>query len=324
MEVLKVLVSLSLSPLGFGIIIFAVMALVRGQKAKRHRTGNVPARGTVVTRGFMSQTVRAGSLLVLLAFILAAASVLLRSNPLEVLWWRYSAPLLVGVVVLAVLFVHLVQNRVAPEAPVFSSTPRNWRTFTRPRDLVLAAIALVLTVFTVLAAGAASSPDDNGLYSMLIIWNGDEVAGQATFFGWAYGISVLLAILALAVVLFSVLRTDAVQPFRRPESVAAESVIRRQNSLLISRFAVATMALTLGGSWIDIGFAGTGRSGVGIPGVGNFYWSAGYADFAYVIILAGVVVQTAGVVWLLFGATPSQWLTRTANKPANVSLEGAL
>jgi hypothetical protein len=192
----------------------------------------------------------------------------------------------------------VVREQVRPQTPVIPVVRRGWASFLSPQVAVVAIVALALFTITTLVAGAASRPDDNGWYSILEIPVGDG-AGSSTFFGWAYGVPALVAIAALTALVWASLRVDALRPFVRPETVAAETESRRGTAALLARLFTATVLLTLGGAWLMIGGAGTGSVGFSIPGVGTYMFSAGYASFAPAFVVAGVGMQTAAVVLLL-------------------------
>jgi hypothetical protein len=223
---------------------------------------------------------------------------LFSSDPTAVRWWWYAASPAAAAVCMAVVLGVFVRERVRPETPVIPVVRRGWVSFLSPQVAVVAIVALALFTITTLVAGAASRPDDNGWYSILEIPVGDG-AGSSTFFGWAYGVPALVAIAALTALVWASLRADALRPFVRPETVAAETESRRVTAALLARLFTATVLLTLGGAWLMIGGAGTSSVGFSMPGVGTYMFSAGYASFAPAFVVAGVGLQTVAVVLLL-------------------------
>jgi hypothetical protein len=61
--------------------------------------------------------------------------------------------------------------------------------------------------------------------------------------------------------------------------------------------------------------------GVGIPGVGLFMFSAGYASFAPAFVTAGVALQTAAIVLLLLTIRMRRRLGQMPAAPAQLSTD---
>ena len=244
-------------------------------------------------------------------------------DPLDVRWWVFAAPPSAATVCFAVMFVVLTRERAHPAVPVTPVVRRGWAHFVSHRDAVIATAALALFVLTALVAGGASSPDDKGWFSQLVIPVGDTGHGSMTFFGWAYSVPALVAIAALTALVVGSLRNDSFRPFVRPETVGAETAARRDTAALLTRLFIATILLTLGGAWLMIGGAGSGAVGVGIPGVGVFMFSAGYASFAPAFVVAGVALQTAAVVLLLLTIRMRRRLGPMPPAPAQLSTDVA-
>lgn len=167
-------------------------------------------------------------------------------------WWRYATPLLTAVLILAVVLFHIVSRRtVAPARPVVASARRTWLSF-GPRAGIIGAGALVAAfVATTLAAGAASSPDDRGryIYIELVAANTTIDPLRFWFYGWAYGIPVIICVGALAMMAWLTLRANALRPFRMPENTGMERRTRGQIAAGITSISSAAMLLALGGAF---------------------------------------------------------------------------
>lgn len=117
------------------------------------------------------------------------------------------------------------------------------------------------------------------------------------------GSFVQLAVTGILVVAVLVtIRRIALRPFSAPEQVTIETLERRETSSLTVDLSTSTLLLVLGAAWSFIGDAGSGSVGVGIPGQGDFAWSAGYADVAPALSVLGFLAQTAAATLLLIGA----------------------
>ena len=240
----------------------------------------------------------AGGLGILLAWFFVNALGYFSFAPFQVRWWVAVAPVLVATVAVVVALLR-ARPDARPEVPVTPLARRGWLSFTRRRDSITGMIVLAALVVTVIAAGAASAPDDNGWYAIILIPVGDQGAGSATFFGWAYGLPLLAAVVVLAAALAWALHRDAARPFLRPDTVAAETAARRSTSAVLFSLAVPAALLGLASAVHMVADAGLGSVGVGIPGVGNFNYSTGYAAFAPAMMWLSGGLRVWAIVWLL-------------------------
>ena len=223
--------------------------------------------------------------------------------PFGYAWWQYPFPIVAAIVVTAVVLTALGRRTAAPEVPVVPIAPRGWTTFTNRRELIVAIVSLALPIAVSVAAGLASSTNDAGLHILIEFPGPDlgngESGGTATFYGWAYSLPVMLGAAVLSLLVWLALRAGALPAFRRPDTVAEETVEREQIASALLRLCTAALLLPLGGALVQIGDAGLGRTGVGIPGVGDFMWSLGYSSFAFPIEILGYLLELAGVLILL-------------------------
>jgi len=178
-----------------------------------------------------------------------------------VTWWRFALPVFCAAVGLAVLLV-LVTTRGTkpPEIPVVDAR-RTWATF-GPRTMIIAAVvACAALLATTIAAGLASSPDDRGRYIWLAIPVPNEPAIDPVrqwFYGWAFGVPVLICLAVLVAVAWMVLHVNASRPFQRPETVVDERGARREVAAGAVNIALAGMLIALAGAWRLIARSGTG------------------------------------------------------------------
>lgn len=174
-------------------------------------------------------------------------------------WWRYATPVFAASVgVAALLLVIITSGRRAPELPVVSAR-RTWRSFSSPLGTAGAAVAVLALTTTTVLAGLASSNIDGGPYVFLEIDVPNESIDplRPWFYGWAYGVPVLTCTVGLVIVAVAALHANAVRPFLRPETVAAEQRERRSVALGIARIVTAAALLALAGAWRFIADAGS-------------------------------------------------------------------
>lgn len=309
-----------MDPVVLGIIGFAVVLAIRSRRSAAR-----PSRSV-----FLRRVAVVGSVVVLVPFVIIRALPLLDTarrhlapslpidlwNAPDYRWWTFPLPVLTATVVLLVVLAHLTRGVTPPEQPVSPVARRTWLTFTRRRDIVIAAVAVGTLMLISVLAGLASATDKHGLHTLIRIPGGDlglpggdpavppsQTAGFAGFYGWAYSVPVMVSLLALIAVAYLTLRVGSIRPFRRPETVQAETAERRQTAATVLWLFIPAVLLPLGGALDQIGGAGLGSTGVGIPGVGTFMWSVGYSAFAPAIVAAGSLLEAAAVALLLLGVT---------------------
>lgn len=211
------------------------------------------------------------------------------------LWWSLALPLAITAAgVLAVAFSVPRRARRTGE-PTLVGIRRTWLSFTDRLPLTLTGIAGALILVVTLICGAVSSPDEYGRY--VFINFGD--AGVATFYGWMFGVPVLIGLLLLITASLTALSRIATPPFSSPLAAQNETISRRTVSNAVVYLTGSVLALTLGGILKMIGGAGSGSVGVRIPGVGDFVWSPGYSSFAEFFTWSGWFLNVASFVMLI-------------------------
>lgn len=249
---------------------------------------------------------RVTAILLLVAFgIPDLAGVLRLYEPRAYHWFAFPLALAVGVVVLGVLIVTIGRAKLSQEAPVLPVRRRDWWTFSSRGQLATGGAAFAAVALTCIVAGANSG------WMTIAIPNG----GSSDFFGWAYGLPVLGGAILVAVLAIVALAANARPAFARPETVDGESEIRRRRARLIHRIALTSLLVPLGAAVLYIGDAASGRAGVGIPGVGDFYWGLGFSSLAEPLLFAGRALQIAAVItlFLLLDGRPRTW--RFSSRP---------
>lgn len=221
-----------------------------------------------------------------------------------VAWWRYAAPLLVAALGLGVLLALVLTRGTAPsEAPVPPVARRTWRSFGPRWGIVGAGILALVLLATTVTAGLASSPNSRGWYVWLEIPIANEPGVDPLrpwFYGWTYGVPVLLCLAALVAVAWAALHANAARPYLRPEAVVAEREGRRGVASGIVGVASAGMLLALAGAWRLIAGAGT-ITDVVIEGQNGGAYEATwrYAELAMLLGWLAPLLEIAAFVVLL-------------------------
>jgi hypothetical protein len=296
-------------PLVIALVAFAVIVIV--QRVRRVAPP-MPAAGSG-RRTFIARGLTIGASALILTYAATVASAIFLSEPWQVRWWYYTNVIAVAAIVVAVLLVVLVRVRVHREGTVTPITPRNWLTFTAARDRAIAGTAFGLLAVTCICAGLASSQDANGQYAIIAIGVGDS-SGTATFFGWAYGVPVLVVLVVLATLVFASLRANAHPPFVSAETVDEERSDRRETSAMIVGLSTAAVTTALGQAWAMIGSSGTGSVGVGIPGVGTFTSTSGYAAIAPAMLVVSGLLTMGALLYLLLAVRKGVASARSARR----------
>lgn len=248
---MQALVSLPL----FSLVVAAVVSVVF-VIAGRTKPVAVPARYT--------SELRALGVVSVLAIVAFAVENIVRGYLLRLVdvvdWWRYPTPILAAAVGLAVVGVLIaVRGSAAPELPVAPTAHRSWMSFGPRLGLALLAVTVGVLIATSVAAGLASSADREGRFIYLEIGapNVSIEPVRPWFFGWSYGVPVMISVAVLAVVVWFVLSRNAVRPFLRPGLVTAEESARRRLATAVVSIATGATLLALGGVFRFIGDAGT-------------------------------------------------------------------
>lgn len=225
-------------------------------------------------------------------------------------WWQFALPLVVAAAGMGVALVGVGRVRQRAGVPTLVGVRRTWMTFPSRAALTTVAVGGILLIAVTLICGVVSVPDERGAF--VLVDFGD--AGVSSFYGWTFGIPVLIALAALGLVTVVALRRIAAPAFRAPETVAEE---RRQRGVVADAVLViagGAVMLSLGSVLYFVGSVGLGSAGVGIPGVGDFVWTPGYSAIAPALRWAGWALLSAGSAVLLvlaLGRVPFAWPART-------------
>ena len=220
---------------------------IRSLRAKyRSAHALLAAVGIVIIVWFVGEVVVRGYLVVV---------------PEELSWVRFVAPITGATLGLGIVLLQIVvSGSEAPEEPGTLVPRRTWASFSDPRDLIGAVCVALVLLTTTIAAGMAASADRWGVSNSveLPVPNLAMVDPiRLPFFGWAYGIPVLVSAGILLLVVAALLQKNASRSFIRPETVMAERIARRQVARGGVRIATAALLLALAASWRVIAGAGS-------------------------------------------------------------------
>lgn len=247
------------------------------------------------------RVVWAGALLVLLAF---GMENILHGYVLDfadvVAWWRYAVPIAAALLVLGtLLIVILTRGTSRPLEPFVHAERRTWVSFAPRWGIIGTGLAVIALFLTSILAGAASSNLNGGPYVYLTIPVPNEQMDpiRSWFFGWAYGVPVLITLAALTAVLWGTLKANAVRPFLRAETVLGEKAARGVIASSALSISTAAALLSLAGAWRFIAAAGV-LGGLEIDGE-RFDVTWEYAEIAAIVGWAAPALEIAAFALLM-------------------------
>lgn len=274
-QLLHAALSLPLVSLALAAIIALGITVTPRWHARRQtrvRLGASAARGVAARHAPEHRVLGGSAIAVIVVFALEnlLTGYVLNLNGV-VSWWRYATPLATAAAGLTVLLALIVfRGSTPPERPVVPTSRRTWLTFT-PRVLSAGALtALLLLTLTTVGAGLASSTIGDGPHVYLEIAIPNETIDpiRPWFYGWAYGVPVLVCTALLVPVTVGALHANAARAFLRPETVLAEQRERRETAAGITSIATAAALLALAGAWRFIAESGS-ATGLTIQGDGR-------------------------------------------------------
>ncbi|UDF14215.1 hypothetical protein LH407_04970 [Antiquaquibacter oligotrophicus] len=233
-------------------------------------------------------------------------------------WWRYPLPLLAAALGLGVVLVSIMTTGTrTPEEPMLPTSRRTWATFGPRRGLVVAGVTLVGLAATTVAAGLASSSDENGrfIYLELVAPNTTLEPVRPWFYGWSYGVPVLVSVALLGLVTLGLLSRNAARPYLRADTVASEQGARTTVAAAAVHVATAAALLALAGALRFIARAGNLSSvAVGNSEPYEIVWR--YAALASAAGWVAPLLEVAGFTLLLFVGVRS---ARAVARPERVA-----
>ncbi|MCI1018790.1 hypothetical protein HWD99_09155 [Microbacterium sp. C5A9] len=304
----EILLALLSQPL-FSLAVAALVAIVWRLASRRSAAGGSDLPTTALDETVRARyrpemiAVRVGAIAVVVSLVLENLTATLTPPDSDaVSWWRYATPLLAGAVsLLALVCLVALRGSSAPRRPVPLAGRRTWATFGTRADLTGAGLAALALTLTAIAAGLASSPDPRGRYVWLEvpIQNASVDPLRPWFFGWAYGVPVLISLAALLVVGVATLHCSAARPFIAPETLRVERNQRSTVASGILRIATGATMLSLAAAWRFIAESGT-TTALSIEGDGTYEVAWRYAEFATAAGWGAPAIEVCAFLLLFF------------------------
>lgn len=288
-------------------------------------SGTAPANSsspTLVARTRRDENILGWSaiavIVVFVAEYILRNSVLSLANVVE--WWQYATPVFTTLCALTVLvFGIFSRGSTSPDRRSSPQARRTWTSFSSPWELVGTAASFTALAAVTIAAGLASSTDETGrsIHLAIPIPNTQIDPIRPWFYGWAFGVPVLVCLVALLGVTWMVLRANSVRPFLRSDTVSAERRSRRATASGAVRMAAAGALLALAGALRLIQRAASITS-VSVDGHSDAFeaiWK--YSDLASIGGALAPVLEIVAFVAVFLVAVDS--LRRTGHAPAAAS-----
>jgi len=303
--------SVPLFSLFLAAVIVVGACVIRRARGRRHSTRPAaPAAPSIAGRyGLERRALGVGAIGLIIVF---AVENVLRGYVLDLVdvvpWWQYATPVFTAALCIAIVLCLIAfSGTVAPESPVAPTTRRTWTSFGPRVGILGASVALIALLGTTIAAGLASSPDDRGryIYLQISVPNSSIEPLRPWFYGWAYGLPVLVCLAALVAVTWATLRGNSLRPFLRPDTVGAEQSMRSEVASGTVSIAAAGTLLALGGAFRFIGHVGTiSQLTVVRDGHSHSYQTVWrYADLAVATTWLAPALEIAAFVLLLVVAS---------------------
>lgn len=313
LALVQVMLSLTIGSLFIAIVIVAAIGIVRrgrhagARSQTRAASDDIgPATDVIVARYRAEHAVlRIGALAVVAVFTtewIVRALFLDLVNVVE--WWVYATPITAAAFAIMAALVPLTRRaRTSARRPSLSTTPRTWRSFSNRFDLALGGTSVALLLATTVIAGLASSSDEAGrfIYIDIQIPNTDVDPVRPWFYGWSFGVPVLIALAGLVFVTIIALAANAARPYFASEAMPAERRGRERTASAIAWIASGATLIALGGAWRFVTRASlTGLHIEGDDGeVTSYVSGTDLSAFATVLDWAAPAVEIAGFALLL-------------------------
>lgn len=223
-------------------------------------------------------------------------------------WWRVTTPIACAFIGIGIVLALIVTRGTMPaEAPVVSAERRSWVSFSSRFALIAMGLIGLILAATTVAAGITSSPNGQGQYVWLVIPVPNEGAIdpiRLPFYGWTYGIPVLVSLGTLLAVTWFALDRNAARPYLRTEALVAERSARRETARNVTRVTAAAMLLTIAGAWRFIASSGSVSQLTVMGQNGDNPYDAAwrYAELAVAAGWCAPFLEIAGFVLLLLVA----------------------
>lgn len=296
--------STPLFSLALAVIIAPVAIAFSRSRVRRKATVEAPPAAVFAQYATEGRMIAAGAVLVIV--VLAASTIAIDYVIVDqsIRWWRFTLGLAAVTLVLAIVVALIVTRGTRrPEVPAVSPVRRHWASFSSRTAMAVTVVVAVLLVATTLFGGFTSEADSDGNWRWLALPIVNEASIdplRLNYYGWTFGVPVLVAMVAALGVAWVALDRSAARPFLRPDTVEAERQLRRHTASGIYTLVVSAMMLALAGAWRMIADAGTVREltiGGDPSGPYEVVWR--HADLAAVLAVEAPVLEVAAFLFLI-------------------------
>jgi hypothetical protein len=209
--------------------------------------------------------------------------------------WRYAVPLGAAGMAVAVCAGLGARTRSAKSSREVDLAPRSVRSFGSSWWFAGLVILAVLLISTVILAGLASSADDEGRHTLVVLDAGN-VQAATVFFGWAFGVPVLIGLAALlGLVLIALWRVARPAVPADPRARDLEVALRRNQARTVLAIASGATAFTLGAALLFLGRSSSLAASFPGPEGGRIELVTSFAALGTPFMILGLLLQSLGV-----------------------------
>jgi hypothetical protein len=209
--------------------------------------------------------------------------------------WRYAIPLAAATLAVAVYAGLGTRTTSAKTSREVDLAPRSVWSFGSSWWFAGLFTLAGLLLSTVILAGLASSTDDEGRHTLIVLDIGNAQAATV-FFGWAFGVPVLIGLAALLALVFGalwVVARPAVPADPRVRDL--EVAVRRNQARTVLAIASGATAFTLGAALLFIGRSSALAASFSGPEGGRIELVTSFAALGTPFMILGLVLQGLGV-----------------------------
>lgn len=292
----------------FSLMLAVIIApvVIAFTRSRVRRTATVEAPPAVVLARYAPEGRMIAAWGAVMILVLAASTAIIDYAVVgqAIRWWRFTPGLAAATLGLAIVIGLIVTwGTRPPEIPALSPVRRHWASFSSRTAMTVTVVVAVLLVATTVFGGLTSEMDSDGNWRWLALPIVNEPGIdpiRMNYYGWTFGVPVLVALTAALGLAWVALDRSAARPFLRPDTVDAERQLRRQTASGIHTLVVAAMLFALAGAWRIIAEVGAVRELViGGDAGGPYEVTWRHADLAAGLAVAAPVLEVVAFVLLI-------------------------